>query len=178
LAQLFRDTDQKQRYVGLQTLIDVSSGLPRNLLILLKRTYAWAVFNGEKPFRGTPISIRSQQTGVLEASEWFFRDAQMIGRDGQHAMDAINRLGTLFRGIRFSDKPSECSCSTFSSDIAKCTNLTRYYLDLCVKWSLLLHVGKQRDRNSERIDEKYQLNRMLAPRWDVLAALITVSSTS
>jgi hypothetical protein len=40
-------------------------------------------------------------------------------------------------------------------------------LDLSEKWSLLIDVGGQRDRNTNRIDAKYQLNRMLAPRWDL-----------
>src|SRR5665213_1009530 len=92
LAQLYRDTAQRQRYIGLDTFIDLSSGLPRYLLIVLKHIFAWATFNGERPFRGKPISIRSQQEGVQEASEWFFRDARMIGGDGELVMGSINRL--------------------------------------------------------------------------------------
>jgi hypothetical protein len=167
LAQLYRDTDQQQRYVGLSTFIDISSGLPRNLLIVLKHIFAWATFNGERPFRGTPISMRSQQAGVSEASEWFYRDARTAGHDGQLVMDAIDHLGTLFRGIRFSEKPSECSCSSFSVNLSRCSQTARRVLDLAVKWSLLIEIGGQRDRNTERIDAKYQLNQMLAPRWDL-----------
>ena len=167
LAQLYRETDQSQRYLGLSTFIEISSGLPRNLLIMLKHIFAWATFNGERPFQGSPISIRSQQAGVLEASEWFYQDAKMIGRDGQLVMDGINRLGTLFRGIRFSEKPSECSCSSFSVDVSKPSETARRVLDLAEKWSLLIGVGGQPDRNTDRIDRKYQLNPMLAPRWDL-----------
>jgi hypothetical protein len=167
LAQLYRETDQSQRYVGLSTFIEISSGLPRNLLIVLKNIFAWALFNGEKPFQGSPISMRSQQNGVSEASEWFYRDARMLGHEGQLVMDGINRLGTLFRGIRFSEKPSECSCSSFSTDVSRCSETARRVLDLSEKWSLLIDVGGQPDRNTERIDRKYQLNRMLAPRWDL-----------
>ena len=167
LAQLYRDTDQSQRYLGLSTFIEISSGLPRNLLIILKHIFAWATFNGERPFQGDPISVRSQQAGVSEASEWFYQDAKMIGRDGQLVMDGINRLGTLFRGIRFSEKPSECSCSSFSIDVSKCSEIARRILDLAEKWSLLISVGGQADRNTDRIDRKYQLNPMLAPRWDL-----------
>ncbi|HUW81748.1 MAG TPA: hypothetical protein VMZ31_02985 [Phycisphaerae bacterium] len=167
LAQLLRETNQPQRYVGLTTFIVISSGLPRNLLILLKHIFAWATFNGERPFRDTPITIRSQQAGVQEASEWFYRDARMIGRQGQLVMDSINRLGTLYRGIRFSEKPSECSCSTFSADVSRSSEAAQEILDLAEKWSLLIDVGRQRDRNTERIDKKYQLNGMLAPHWDL-----------
>jgi hypothetical protein len=167
LAQLYRDTDQRQRYVGFSTLVEISSGLPRILLIVLKHIFAWAIFNGEKPFQGIPISCRSQEAGVLEASEWFYQDARMIGRDGQFVMDGINRLGTLFRRIRFSEKPSECSCATFSTDVSRCSEASRRVVNLAEQWSLLIDVGHQRDRNTGRVDRKYQLNRMLAPRWDL-----------
>jgi hypothetical protein len=167
LAQLHRDTDQPQRYVGLSTFVEISSGLPRNLLIVLKHIFAWATFNGERPFQGSPISMRSQRAGVSEASEWFYQDAKMLGREGQLAMDGINRLGTLFRGIRFSEKPSECSCSSFSVDVSESSETGRRVLDLAEKLSLLIGVGGQPDRNTDRIDRKYQLNPMLAPRWDL-----------
>lgn len=167
LAQLYRETDQRQNYTGLASFIEISSGLPRNLLILLKHIFAWAAFNGERPFRDTPISMRSQQAGVLEASEWFYRDARMIGLDGQLVMDSVERLGTLFRGVRFSTKPSECSCSTFSAHVSRSTDAARRVLDLTQKWSLIIDTGGQRDRNTERIDAKFQLNPMLSPRWDL-----------
>jgi hypothetical protein len=167
LAQLSRECDQKQRYRGISSLIDMSWGLPRNLLILLKCIFSWAVFYDEHPFRDKPISARAQDAGVSEAAEWFFRDARMTGPDGRAIQDSINRLGTLFRGIRFSDKPSECSCSAFSCDLSRVSDEARKYVDLAQKWSLLIDVGDQSDRNTERVDLKFQLNRMLAPRWGI-----------
>ena len=167
LAQLSRECDQKQRYRGIDTIIDMSWGLPKNLLILLKDIFSWAVFYGEQPFREKAISTRAQDAGVAEAAEWFFRDARMTGRNGRRIQDAINRLGTLFRSIRFSDKPAECSCSAFSCDVSRITEESRKLLDLAEKWSLLIDVGDQSDRNTERVDLKYQMNRMLAPRWGI-----------
>src|SRR5205823_11928323 len=77
VAQMLRECGQKQRYIGIETFIDMSVGLPRNLLILLKSVFAWAVYRGETPFihRESPISIESQQAGVAEAADWFFGDA-------------------------------------------------------------------------------------------------------
>lgn len=167
LAQLSRDCGPKQRYRGIESLIDMSWGLPRNLLILLKCIFSWAAFYGEEPFRDKPISARAQDKGVGEAAEWFFRDARMTGRDGQNIQDAINRLGTLLRSIRFSDKPAECSCSAFSCDLSRVSAEARKYVDLAQKWSLLIDVGDQYDRNTKRRDLKFQLNRMLAPRWGI-----------
>ena len=167
LAQLSRDCEQKQRYRGLESLIDMSWGLPRNLLILLKYIFSWAVFYEEEPFRGRSLSARAQDAGVGEAAQWFFRDSRMTGPDGRWIHDAINRLGTLFKSIRFSDKPAECSCSAFSCDLSRISAEAWKYIDLAQKWSLLIDVGDQQDRNTERVDMKFQLNRILAPRWSI-----------
>jgi len=41
-------------------------------------------------------------------------------------------------------------------------------VDMAEKWSLLISISSgQKDRNSKRVDAKYQLNPMLAPRWDL-----------
>lgn len=167
LAQLRRECQQKQEYAGFDTLVELSWGNPRHLLILLKHVLSWACFKNEKPFSDAPISAKAQTEGVKEAADWFYRDARMTGRDGKLIQDAINRLGTLFRSIRYSHKPSECSLSTFSYDPASVSAETRRLIDLAEKWLLLVYVGGQSDRNSERVDMKYQINRMLAPKWDI-----------
>ena len=167
LAQLRRECDRKQQYVGFDTFVELSWGNPRHLLILLKHVLSWAAFKGEKPFGDEPISVAAQIEGVKEAADWFFRDARSPGKDGKFVQDAIGRLGTLFRSIRYSNKPSECSLSTFSYEPAAVTDETRRLIELAEKWSLLVYVGGQRDRNSERIDMKFQINRMLTPRWDI-----------
>ena len=132
VAQMLRECGQKQRYVGIETFIAMSVGLPRNLLILLKSVFAWAVYNGETPFihSDAPISIDSQQAGVTEAADWFFSDARMLGANGRLVEAAVKRLGTLFRTVRFSDKPSECSCTSFSCDVSRVSEETRRILDM------------------------------------------------
>lgn len=168
LAQLLRDYDQRQRYLGIRTFIEMSMGLPRNLLIIIKHIYKWAVFNGEQPFQNGPISVGAQQQGVLEASDWFYSNARITGPNGVFIRDAITRLGNLFRDIRFSDKPSECSLSTFSVDLTSVSPQAREIIESAEQWSLLIATQRgQRDRNSNRVDMKYRLNGMLCPRWDL-----------
>jgi hypothetical protein len=169
-SQLLRQFNQKQRYLGIESFILMSSGIPRNLLVLLKHIVAWSLFYGEHPFRGDPISVRAQQSGVLEAAEWFYREGRAIGGDGPLLQDSISRLGELFRSIRFSDKPVECSCSTFSCDGTRISEEAFRLLDLAQQWSLLINVGGQKDRNSKRVDLKLQLNPMLCPRYDLSIA--------
>ena len=167
LAQLRRECGRRQQYAGFGTLIELSWGNPRHLLILLKHIFRWALFRDEQPFLGKPISIRAQSEGVREASDWFLRDARMTGKDGKFVLDAISRLGTLFRSIRYSNKPSECSLTTFSYDQASISDETRRLIDLAEKYQLLVYVGGQNDRHSDRVDVKFQLNRMLAPKWEI-----------
>jgi hypothetical protein len=51
--------------------------------------------------------------------------------------------------------------------VSRVNDETRRLLDIAQKWSLLIAVPERRDRSSERIDEHFQLNPMLAPRWDL-----------
>jgi hypothetical protein len=169
LAQLLREGGQKQRYLGMEAFIDMSSALPRHLLIILKHVFQWAQFNGEEPFeRGNKISIVSQQKGILEASDWFYRDARIIGEDAQVIINSIDRIATLLKSLRYTDKPSECSLSTFSVNHTQVTARSLKIIEQAENSLLLIKIGGgQRDRNSKRIDEKYQLNPMLCPRWDL-----------
>lgn len=168
LAQLLRECGRKQRYLGMDVFIHMSCGLPRNLLIILKNIFKWAVFGGETPFGTQPVSEKSQQHGVLEGSEWFYRDARMTGSDGSIVRGGLDRLATLFREVRFADKPSECSLSSFSADLSRVTDEARRVIALAENYSLLVAAETgQRDRNTKRVDSKYQLSGMLAPRWDL-----------
>ena len=167
LAQLRRESNAKQLYSGFDRFSELSWGNPRHLLILLKHVLSWASFKAEVPFSKQSISHRAQFEGVREAADWFFRDAAIQGPDGKRVQEAINRIGTLFRSVRYSHKPSECSLSTFSVDPASISPETYRLLKVSSESLLLINVGQQKDRNSERVDWKFQLNRMLAPRWDI-----------
>ena len=113
--QLLRDFRRPPIYAGVKDFIEMSDGLPRNLLVLLKNVYRWSMFKGEDPFRGGTISLVSQRMGVLEASNWFLSDAKPLGEEGVYVIDAIYRLGEMFRKLRFTDKPVECSAASFSA---------------------------------------------------------------
>jgi hypothetical protein len=168
LAQVLRETGRKQRYLGLDTFIHMSSGMPRNLLIILKHIFRWGTFSGERPFANGAISEATQREGVLQASTWYFEDAPGPGQLGQDAGDAIGRLASFFRVLRFTDKPVESSLVTFSVDLATVSDPARAVIEAAEQRSLLLPVASgQRERNSGAVHSKFQLNPMLAPRWDL-----------
>src|SRR6266540_141960 len=168
LAQLLRESRQKQRYLGLQTFIDMSSGLPRHLLIVLKFVHRWALFQGERPFGDAPISIAAQRSGVIHASSWFFEDARATGSDAELVQASVERLARFFHQLRYSDKPVESALTTFSFGEAAVSERARRTIRHAHDTSLLLRViSGAKDRNAEGVVAKYQLNPMLCPRFDL-----------
>jgi hypothetical protein len=168
IAQMLRENGRKQDYSGLQSFIDMSAGLPRALLTILKYVFDWSAFNGEEPFTNQRVSTDAQQRGVKDASDWFYENMRKAGPDGAIIQASIDRLANLFRINRFGDKPIECSLIAFSLDEHAVSQEALRVVKLAESRSFLIRVpGGQRDRNSERITMKLQLNNMLAPRWDL-----------
>lgn len=165
LAQLFRDYGRKIPYSGLDTLIHLSQGVPRNLLGVLKQIYRRSLFAGEKPFSGGRISLQSQTEGVMDSAAWFWDDAQPDSY-GTEVRDAIERLAVLMRTIRYSDKPSECDLCAFSLDGTKISDQARLTLERAENWSYLLKIRDgAKNKNTQNVDLKFQLSPMLAPKW-------------
>ncbi|MBZ9677811.1 hypothetical protein [Mesorhizobium sp. ES1-1] len=167
-AQLLRENGEAQIYCGIGTFITMSAGIPRALLTVLRSTFEWAVFHDERPFDGGVISLRSQQRGVLEASNWYYNNMRKAGEDGLLVQTAVERLANLFRVNRFADKPIEVSLSSFSVAEQDLDQEARRILKLAEARAFIHRVpGGQRERNSENITAKFQLSPMLAPRWDL-----------
>jgi hypothetical protein len=170
LAQLYHDCGKHRVvYAGIDTLIDLSQGIPRNLLGLLKHIYRRSFFAGENPFyEGGKISINSQIEGIRDAAAWFWDDVQPDSH-GYELRNSIEVLAELFRGIRFSLKPAECKCSTFTIDTKIGTSKAREALKHAENWSYLIRIrdGAINSNDGAVIDEKYQLSPMLAPRWEI-----------
>lgn len=165
LAQLSRDYGRKIPYAGLETLIHLSQGVPRNLLAVLKQIYRRSLFAGERPFTGGCISLQSQTEGVMDSAAWFWDDAQPDSY-GTDVREAVERLAILMRTIRYSDRPSECDLCSFSVDESKITDAARLTLERAENWSYLLRVRDgAKNKNSQSVDLKFQLSPMLAPKW-------------
>lgn len=168
IAQLRRENDEKQCYVGAADFIAMSAGLPRALLTILRSVFEWSFFNGEEPLKRSRISLPAQQRGVKDASDWFYENMRKAGEDGMAIQSAIDRLAQYFRVNRFADKPVECSLITFSFSEQDVSHEALRILRLCESRSFLNKItGGQRDKNSERVNMKFQLNNMLSPRWDL-----------
>ena len=167
LAQLFRDFRRRVPYAGLSNLIELSQGIPRNVLTILKHTYRRSLFAGELPFEGGVMSVDSQSDGVRDSSSWFWEDAQPDS-NGSEVREAIEALALLFRTIRFSDRPAECDVCTFSVELEALSENSRRVIKMAENWSYLIKLRDGAKRKNDRgVGAKYQLGPMLAPKWDV-----------
>lgn len=167
LAQILRDVKRKPIYAGLESVVAMSQGIPRNFIAILKHIFHRATFNGERPFRGGKISMESQQEGVLDAADWFAGDAQP-DKHGTDVRQCIDYLAELMKEIRYADKPSECSVSSFSVDVDALSPRAQAIVKHAENWSFLIRVREGHiDKNSMRVEKKYQINSILAPRWGI-----------
>ncbi|MHB1115543.1 ORC-CDC6 family AAA ATPase [Sideroxydans sp.] len=170
LAQIYQDCNKQHVvYAGLDTLIHLSQGVPRNLLGILKQIFRRSHFAGERPFsEAGKISISSQGEGIRDAAAWFWDDAQP-DRHGSEVRAAIESLAKLFRGVRYSLKPAECDLATFSVNPKVGSEMARDVLAHAENWSYLVRVrdGGVSRNDSNSIDDKFQLSPMLVARWEV-----------
>lgn len=167
-AQLLREARKPQYYGGIDNFVRMSAGIPRALLTILRSVFEWASFADERPFEGGLISLRSQQKGVLDASDWYFSNMRKAGPDGIVIQAAVERLANIFRINRFSDKPVEISLCSFSVSEREVSDEARRVLGLAEARAFLHRIpGGQKERNSEDVTAKFQLSPMLAPRWDL-----------
>lgn len=169
IAQIYRDHNQPfyYQYTGIDNFIEMSSGIPRSVLSILKETYRISRFKGEKPFleSNARMSKSSQYEGVKAASRVFFETA-LDGKSGSKEIkNSIDRLATLFAEYRYSDKPTECSVLSFSTKERELTDTTLQNIKRAVEMSLLIKVGDRKDKNSETSEPQYKLAPFLSVLW-------------
>ena len=150
VAQMRRNLQLPVIYTGFDDFVQMSSGVARSLLVTLKKIYDEALYSGERLFEGRAVSGSAQSRGVAGASEWFFEDVLIYGEDGLRIRAAIERLGRLFRALRFSEKPSECSLNSFSFDPNSLSADSSRLIEKAVRWSVFIPQGDRLDRNTRR----------------------------
>lgn len=169
LAQLIFENNYKlYPYTGISSFIKISSNNPRAFLVILKEVFERSKLNHENPFEDKHlIKVKTQSLGIFQASKWFYEDTEAYGEDGKMLYRCINNLAELLQGIRYSDKPSETSPSSFSYKHEKPSSEADKFIELAEIHRIILPVKGRHDKNSERVDKSYQLNRMLAPYFNL-----------
>lgn len=167
IDQLLRDYELDPFYLGIDVFVEMSEGMPRNLINILKHVYNWATFKDRNPLDGnSKTSAEVQQKAVVKASDWAYQDMRKAGSDLPLLKTSISRLANLFKTNHYSDRPSECSLISFATDLSAVSPEARRLITIAENRSLLIRVDKgHKDKNDGFEVFKYRLSKMLCPRW-------------
>jgi|APMed6443717190_1056831.scaffolds.fasta_scaffold02175_4 hypothetical protein len=155
-------------YSGLGSLIDMSDGIPRLFLNILKHIYRWSAFSNEAPFAGGIISAKSQKKGINDAMTWFLNDAYIQDKDiGSKMKNSLYHLAQYLRDIRYSDVPPECSLVAISVNDADISQEISDIIDALKENSFLIETKKRKERNTKRYDRVFEVVGILATNWDL-----------
>ncbi|EOW9162636.1 hypothetical protein JG654_12825 [Vibrio cholerae] len=160
-----RSHNNMEQYLGLDNLLQATTGFPRHILTVLRNIYKTEVFEGRMPFLNDKVSLKSQKIALLEASNWFLNECACEGALGNKSSYFLRNVCELLRLEMYADKPVECSAQSFTVDISKLNNNSKEIL----KWAELTRVlikGQDRqDKNSQAMISKYHINSLLCPKW-------------
>jgi hypothetical protein len=173
IAQLCEENGEEYyAFSGLDDFIKLAWGNPRVLLLLLKKTIEKAQVFQEHPLdSGGQISLRAQYIGIKETAQWYLEDAELTGTTGSYINTAINNLAQYFRLYRFSDKPTDTSVCAFNYGTEDISHNAADLIRMMELHSLLVKVDNERkQKNSGKAEKTYQLNRILAPNWNLPSA--------
>ncbi|PWK31910.1 ORC-CDC6 family AAA ATPase [Cupriavidus plantarum] len=170
LAQICRESRRSKGvpYAGFDTFVQMSSGNPRNLLVILGRAYSIAMFKDIDFINEEPLDIDSQNQAVREAARFMLESDSNIGSQSDIAAESVTKLASLLRTARYALNIPEVSPLVVSFADEDLSDAARSTLIWALNLSFIFEIGEGRpDRNSHRLLRKIQLNPVLAPRWDL-----------
>ena len=167
IAQLYREHRRRQELAGFRVLVRLADGNPRNFMNLMRLVFKWADFMdcSAPEIAALPASVQNQ--AIREASDWFYRDGEVVGPHSTQVRIAIDRLGELLEKLRYADKIVESSLCAIAFNISLVDEETAGVIRQAEAWSLLVQRPYRRDRNRSRQRYILQINRMLSPRWNL-----------
>lgn len=173
IAQLTKENNVKNTdYSGISKFIELSQGNARTFILILKKIIEIARLRGEKPLEeGSLISLDTQYLAVYDTGRWFYEDAELIGEDGKFMYQALKCLADYLMLYRFCDKPTETTVSCFYIKSADVSENTIKCIDLMKTHSILIELPGRIEKNSGRKERAFQLNKILAPLWNLPTAV-------
>ena len=170
LAQLSKENNIKNKeYSGIDKFIELSQGNPRTLILILKKTIEFSTIRGERPLEdGGAISLDSQYLAVYDTARWFYEDAEVIGESGKLMYSSLKNLADYFIIHRFCDKPTETTVSSFYIKSEEVTENALSTIEVMKIHSIVIEDESGRlEKNSGRKQRLFQLNKILAPLWNL-----------
>ncbi|WP_313240320.1 ORC-CDC6 family AAA ATPase, partial [Sphingobacterium multivorum] len=170
IAQLAKENNIKNtEYSGIDKFIELSQGNVRHFILILKKAIENSRIRGERPLEdGGRISLDAQYLAVYDTAKWFYEDIEVVGEQGKEMYSSLKNLTDYFIQERFCDKPVETTVSCFYVKADELSGKALKCLDLLKMHSVLIEDEEGRyDRNTGRKERLFQLNKILAPLWNL-----------
>lgn len=169
IAQLTKENSIKNaEYTGVEKFIDLSQGNARTFILILKKIIEYAKIRGERPLEdGGKISLDTQYLAIYDTARWFYEDAELIGDKGKHLYNSLKCLADYLMLFRFCDKPTETTVSSFYVKTEELSISANDCIDLMNSHSIIIEHSGRFEKNSGRKEKQFQLNRILAPLWNL-----------
>lgn len=170
IAQLTKENNIKNtEYAGIPEFIRISEGNVRSFILILKKIIEFAKIRGEKPLEeGGKISLDSQYLAVYDTARWFYEDAELIGESGKNIYSSLKRLTDYFIIERFCDKPVETTISCFYLKTEELSKDSLACIETMKMHAILIEDKDGRiEKNSGRKERMFQINKILAPLWNL-----------
>lgn len=166
---LAREGREKQPNWGFERLVALSCGTPRNILNVLKNAFVHETYyDGNPPFKdGRFLSIESQMVGVKNTVDWFYQENRILSPSSKRITESISRLGEYLRMLRFSDIPPQCSINIFSLKKKSMSDEAQRVFNILVDYSYIIKVSDRRMKNSDEMQDVYQINTSIIPQWEL-----------
>jgi hypothetical protein len=167
-AQMCRDSRTRHGvpYAGFDLFIKMSSGNPRNLLVILGHIYDIAAFKGFAFVGAAKLPIEIQTEGAIEAARFVHERDTNYGSDADQARKSVDRLATLLRTARYALSVPEVSPLSVSFSSADLSMTAQKVLNSALNYSFVFETSDGRpDRNSHGLNRKIQINPLLSPNW-------------
>lgn len=160
----------KSFYTGIDNIILMSEGMPRNFLQILKVIFDWGYQLDQNPLLNPKIPAFNdevQSIAIRSSSQWFFDDIREC-EDRSKLKESIRRLGELLKLNHYAELPKECSCISFSLHWDKLSKDSQSLINLAVDYSFIIKADDTPDKNHNSTgNKKYRISRMLCPLWDL-----------
>jgi hypothetical protein len=170
IAQLTKENNVKNtEYSGIARFIELSQGNVRHFILILKRAIEYSRIRGERPLEvGGKIGLDAQYFAVYDTAKWFYDDIEVVGENGKEMYSSLKNLTDYFIQERFCDKPVETTVSCFYVKADELSEKASLCLELMAMHSVLIEDDEGRyDRNTGRKERLFQLNKILAPLWNL-----------
>lgn len=179
---LAREGREYQPNWGLRRLVLLSCGTPRNIINVLKCAYSYeAYLIGREPFvTGDKLSLDAQMEGVRKTVAWFYVENRILSPSSKRMTEAVIRIGDYLRDLRFSNIPPQCSINIFSLKKTAMSTEAQKVFNTLVDYSYIIKVSERRVKNSNDMQEVYQINTTIMPQWELalgMRGLVEIEDT-